>query len=188
MRLACVCEPEVPCVILQILVVYLCCSKRRHATSCKLPIFHNLLDKIVSSPANLSHLNIMTRKKTSPKAKSSVVRKRRQARKQSHVLSFEALESRQLLAAVTVGNATDILSPTADTSSIAALVANDGGDGISLREAIVAANNTAGEDSITFDAGVFTGDNNLIRLTQGCLLYTSPSPRDLSTSRMPSSA
>ena len=24
--------------------------------------------------------------------------------------------------------------------------------------------------------------------TQGCLLYTSPSPRDLSTSRMPSSA
>ena len=27
-----------------------------------------------------------------------------------------------------------------------------------------------------------------IRLTGGCLLYTSPSPRDLSTSRMPSSA
>ena len=26
------------------------------------------------------------------------------------------------------------------------------------------------------------------RLAQGCLLYTSPSPRDLSTSRMPSSA
>ena len=26
------------------------------------------------------------------------------------------------------------------------------------------------------------------RLTQICLLYTSPSPRDLSTSRMPSSA
>ena len=25
-------------------------------------------------------------------------------------------------------------------------------------------------------------------LSQGCLLYTSPSPRDLSTSRMPSSA
>ena len=109
------------------------------------------------------------RKKTSPKTKSSVARKRRQARKQSHALNFEALESRQLLAAVTVGNTTDILSPTADTSSIAALVANDGGDGISLREAIAAANNTAGEDSITFDAGVFTGDNNLIRLTQGQL-------------------
>ena len=27
-----------------------------------------------------------------------------------------------------------------------------------------------------------------IELFQGCLLYTSPSPRDLSTSRMPSSA
>ena len=30
-------------------------------------------------------------------------------------------------------------------------------------------------------------ENNL-RLTDFCLLYTSPSPRDLSTSRMPSSA
>ena len=27
-----------------------------------------------------------------------------------------------------------------------------------------------------------------IELPEGCLLYTSPSPRDLSTSRMPSSA
>ena len=27
-----------------------------------------------------------------------------------------------------------------------------------------------------------------VRLSNGCLLYTSPSPRDLSTSRMPSSA
>ena len=26
------------------------------------------------------------------------------------------------------------------------------------------------------------------RMAKGCLLYTSPSPRDLSTSRMPSSA
>ena len=29
---------------------------------------------------------------------------------------------------------------------------------------------------------------DLITLDNGCLLYTSPSPRDLSTSRMPSSA
>ena len=78
------------------------------------------------------------------------------------------MEARQLLAAITVSNATDILSSTADTSSITALVDNDGGDGISLREAITAANNTLGEDAITFDAGVFTGgDNSLIRLTQG---------------------
>ena len=29
---------------------------------------------------------------------------------------------------------------------------------------------------------------NIARLWSACLLYTSPSPRDLSTSRMPSSA
>ena len=38
-------------------------------------------------------------------------------------------------------------------SSIAALVANDGGDGISLREAIAASNNTAGADTIAFSIG-----------------------------------
>ena len=32
------------------------------------------------------------------------------------------------------------------------------------------------------------GDFNLTYPVLGCLLYTSPSPRDLSTSRMPSSA
>ena len=31
-------------------------------------------------------------------------------------------------------------------------------------------------------------DNDVHALLIGCLLYTSPSPRDLSTSRMPSSA
>ena len=34
--------------------------------------------------------------------------------------------------------------------------------------------------------GIVTGQNTC--LVRGCLLYTSPSPRDLSTSRMPSSA
>ena len=33
-----------------------------------------------------------------------------------------------------------------------------------------------------------TGHHDLQFLPNGCLLYTSPSPRDLSTSRMPSSA
>ena len=112
--------------------------------------------------------NMTARNKTNRKFKSSLVRKRRQSSKQSNALNFEMLEARQLLAAITVSNATDILSPTADTSSIAALVANDGGDGISLREAVTAANNTAGEDAITFDANVFAGaDDNVIRLTQG---------------------
>ena len=122
------------------------------------------------------------RKKINRKSKSSLVRKRRQSSKQSNALSFEMLEGRQLLAAITVSNATDIISATADTSSIAALVANDGGDGVSLREAIAAANNTAGEDAITFDASVFTGgDNNLIRLTQGELVITQSSSIDASS-------
>ena len=48
------------------------------------------------------------------------------------------------------------------------------------------------EDVITFAADLGQGDElEPIRqkaLDAGCLLYTSPSPRDLSTSRMPSSA
>ena len=35
---------------------------------------------------------------------------------------------------------------------------------------------------------VADGNGRLIYRSWGCLLYTSPSPRDLSTSRMPSSA
>ena len=46
------------------------------------------------------------------------------------------------------------------------------------------------------EAGVYADDwgsiamrrLSIIDLSSGCLLYTSPSPRDLSTSRMPSSA
>ena len=38
------------------------------------------------------------------------------------------------------------------------------------------------------DIGVVTKDDALDYSFSGCLLYTSPSPRDLSTSRMPSSA
>ena len=54
------------------------------------------------------------------------------------------------------------------------------------------------EDGMVYDDGVTTrlGENHYIMTTTtggaanvlGCLLYTSPSPRDLSTSRMPSSA
>ena len=36
--------------------------------------------------------------------------------------------------------------------------------------------------------GTIEVNGKVIRLSLGCLLYTSPSPRDLSTSRMPSSA
>ena len=37
-------------------------------------------------------------------------------------------------------------------------------------------------------ADTFVHENDLIKMYISCLLYTSPSPRDLSTSRMPSSA
>jgi hypothetical protein len=42
------------------------------------------------------------------------------------------------------------------TASIAALIGTPGGAGISLREAIIAANNTAGADTITLPAGTYT--------------------------------
>ena len=35
---------------------------------------------------------------------------------------------------------------------------------------------------------IIGGDGEVLYSASGCLLYTSPSPRDLSTSRMPSSA
>ena len=38
------------------------------------------------------------------------------------------------------------------------------------------------------DAGDLDGDGDVDVMCASCLLYTSPSPRDLSTSRMPSSA
>ncbi len=66
-------------------------------------------------------------------------------------LRFERLEDRRLLAGVTVGNTLDVVN--GDTLSIANLIANDGGDGISLREAITAANNTGGADTVTFGVG-----------------------------------
>ena len=62
---------------------------------------------------------------------------------------FEYLEDRRLLAVVTVTNNND--AANGDTTSIVALVATDGGDGISLREAIIAANNTANAPAGTPD-------------------------------------
>lgn len=61
----------------------------------------------------------------------------------------EALEFRRLLAEVVVTNTAN--ADNGDTSSIAALIANPGPDGISLREAIAAANNTPGADVIGFN-------------------------------------
>src|SRR5262245_32843691 len=80
---------------------------------------------------------------------------------------LEVLEDRTLPAAVvTVGNLGDVVNGT--TASIAALVTNPGQDGISLREALLAANNTAGTDEVTFQAGL----NGTIRLLAGQLMVT----------------
>ena len=57
-----------------------------------------------------------------------------------------------MLSAVTVSNALDVVN--GDTSTLTVLIGNDGGDGISLREAIEAANNSTGADNITFDAAL----------------------------------
>ncbi|MEM9353444.1 MAG: choice-of-anchor Q domain-containing protein, partial [Planctomycetota bacterium] len=70
-----------------------------------------------------------------------------------------------LAADVTVSTVSDVND--GDTASIAALVSDPGSDGvISLREAIAAANNTAGANTIGFDPSVFTGGaSSLIRLS-----------------------
>ncbi|HEX4413394.1 MAG TPA: hypothetical protein VH107_07170, partial [Lacipirellulaceae bacterium] len=82
---------------------------------------------------------------------------------QARRLRIEALEDRRMLAAVVVGNASDNVNGV--TTSIAALIASPGGDGISLREAILAANATAGADSITFAPGLTGATINTTNLT-----------------------
>ena len=78
-------------------------------------------------------------------------------------LQVETLEERMMLSTVSVTNSLDVVN--GDTSSISALVATSGNDGISLREAITAANNTTGSDIITFDSSVFNGQAaDVIRL------------------------
>jgi CSLREA domain-containing protein len=67
-------------------------------------------------------------------------------------LRLEPLEDRRLLANVTVGNLNDLVNGT--VTSIAALVASNGGDGISLREAVLAANADVAADTIDFAPSV----------------------------------
>ncbi len=60
-----------------------------------------------------------------------------------------AADWHHVIATATVTNTSDTVD--GDTSSIAALLSNSGADGISLREALLAANNTAGSDVIAFN-------------------------------------
>ena len=63
---------------------------------------------------------------------------------------------------------------------------------LTIRERIAAISDSGSFQEIGTLAGVgqYDDDGNLNQFTPSnfCLLYTSPSPRDLSTSRMPSSA
>jgi fibro-slime domain-containing protein/RHS repeat-associated protein len=61
---------------------------------------------------------------------------------------IEFLEPRHLLTAVTVANNLDVVN--GNVTSISNLIAAPGADGISLREALLAAHATAGADTITF--------------------------------------
>lgn len=66
-----------------------------------------------------------------------------------------ALSASQLSGAnITVTTTNDLVNGS--TTDLTALQSSDGGDGISLREAIIAANNTTGFDTILLPAGTYT--------------------------------
>jgi predicted outer membrane repeat protein len=91
----------------------------------------------------------------------------------SKQLRFEQLEDRHVLAAVTVSNMTDDVN--GNTADIPSLITSPGFDGISLREAILAANNTALHDTINFSAILDDANPNIapkITLTEGELIIT----------------
>lgn len=67
---------------------------------------------------------------------------------------IETLESRHLLAVIAPTTFFDEVD--GDTSAIGALLASPGGTGISLREAVLAANNTPGSDLIQLSAGTYS--------------------------------
>ena len=57
-----------------------------------------------------------------------------------------------------------------------------------MKLAIVDINGKETGRTVALDKAIFGVEPNEHALYLDCLLYTSPSPRDLSTSRMPSSA
>lgn len=72
-------------------------------------------------------------------------------------LLFENLEARRMLASVAVNDDSDDVDGDL-TNGITSLKLSPGGDGISLREAILAANFDTAADTITFDPNVFADD------------------------------
>ena len=62
------------------------------------------------------------------------------------------------------------------------------GSGFDYETIITLAENVISVHNLDVEVGIVIGGGNIFRGSKPCLLYTSPSPRDLSTSRMPSSA
>lgn len=108
---------------------------------------------------------------------SSRVVRRRAGSKRNRRLLFDELEARRVLSAtITVDSTTDLAD--GNTSSIASLIANRGADGvISLREAVIAANHTAGHDTIAFN---ITGSSvHTIHVGESTPTNTAPSGRGI---------
>ena len=109
---------------------------------------------------------------------NGILRKTRSLRrnrvKRALRLQFENLEERRLLTTVTVDNTLDLVNAP-DLSSIAALVADPGADGISLREAVEAANADPDADQIKFasEEGDAFQNGGTIVLTNGELGITT---------------
>ena len=59
---------------------------------------------------------------------------------------------------------------------------------VSVLDSVVQGGDAVWEGLRIANGKVYQMEEHLHRLMESCLLYTSPSPRDLSTSRMPSSA
>jgi hypothetical protein len=141
-------------------------------------VFVKLIVQFVSAGKPIStyqpnlHASSMKKTKKKTRTNSKKTSRRRRSRTSSGT-SFEQLEVRNLLAAVTVSTAADVVD--GDTSSISVLVAAPGSDGsISLREAITAAENTPGLDTINFDAATFNGEfADVIRLQSRLIVLDS---------------
>ena len=108
---------------------------------------------------DLVEVNFYSRKRSANHKWQS---KRRASRSKFHfnrLLRPECLEERLVLAAVTVGNDSDIVNGI--VTSITNLINNPGADGISMREALEAANNTGGDDTVNFAARLAGSTINL---------------------------
>ena len=82
----------------------------------------------------------------------------------------------------------DSLEWCANTQNVAASTCDVTDEETNTRLAVLARDNFGGLDGAVLNAGVSMGGSITDLPLESCLLYTSPSPRDATLSRMPSSA